>query len=58
MRGTKSRIGINNLFDQRNIVGVVPASTKTSVAAPGDFLTLLAGRSIAGSVTFGYAPRL
>lgn len=57
LRGTKFRVGVNNLFDQHNIVGVVPASTSSSVAAPGDFLTLMAGRSIAVSMTVGYAPR-
>ena len=57
LRGTKFRLGINNLFDQHNIVGVTPASTATSVPAPGDFLTLMAGRSIVASVTFGYAPK-
>ena len=57
LRGTKFRVGINNLFDQHNIVGVAPASKKTSVPAPGDFLTLMAGRSISASVTIGYAPK-
>ena len=55
-RGTKLRFGFNNLFDQHNIVGVTPASTKTSVPAPGDQLTLMAGRSVSVAVTFGYAP--
>jgi iron complex outermembrane receptor protein len=57
LRGTKSRVGINNLFDRHNIVGVAPASTASSAPAPGDFLTLMAGRSIAVSMTLGYAPR-
>ncbi len=57
LRGTKFRVGINNLFDNHSIVGVAPASTATSVPAPGDFLTLMAGRSIAVSMTLGYAPR-
>lgn len=56
-RGTKFRVGINNLFDQHNIVGVTPASTKSNLPAPGDFLSLLAGRSVAVSMTFGYAPK-
>jgi iron complex outermembrane receptor protein len=56
-RGTKFRLSFNNLFDQHNIVGVSAASTKTSVPAPGDFLTLMAARSVALAVTFGYAPR-
>ena len=50
-------MGVNNLFDRHNIVGVTPASTASNVPAPGDFLTLMAGRSVAVSMTFGYAPR-
>ena len=57
LRGTKFRVGVNNLFDRHSIVGISPASTATSVPAPGDFLTLMAGRSIVVSVTLGYAPR-
>jgi iron complex outermembrane receptor protein len=57
LRGTKFRVGFNNIFDQHNIVGVAPASTASSLPAPGDFLTLMAGRSISVSATFGYAPR-
>jgi iron complex outermembrane recepter protein len=57
LRGTKFRVGINNLFDQHNIVGVNPASKSTSAPSPGDFLTLMAGRSISVAVTFGYAPK-
>jgi iron complex outermembrane receptor protein len=57
LRGTKIRFGINNLFNQHNIVGVVPFSTKSNAPAPGDVLTLLPARSISLTVTFGYAPR-
>lgn len=57
LRGTKFRVGINNLFDKHNIVGVTPASTASNVPAPGNYLTLMAGRSIAASITIGYAPR-
>ena len=57
LRGTKIRVGINNLFDQHNIVGVAPASTKSNVPAPGDILTLLPGRSVSLTMTFGYAPK-
>jgi hypothetical protein len=38
-------------------VGVSPASPNSNLPAPGDFLTLMAGRSISLAVTFGYAPR-
>ena len=57
LRGTKFRVGINNLFDRHNIVGVTPASTASSAPAPGDVLTLMAGRSVSISMTLGYAPR-
>ena len=56
-RGTKFRFGINNLFDQHNIVGLTPASTASNAPAAGDFLTLMAGRSVSVSMTFGYAPK-
>ena len=56
-RGTKIRFAINNLFNQQNIVGVVPFSTKSNVAAPGDTLTLLPARSISVTMTLGYAPK-
>jgi iron complex outermembrane receptor protein len=57
LRGTKFRVEINNLFDRHNIVGVSPASKNNSLPAPGDFLTLEAGRSVSVAMTFGYAPR-
>jgi iron complex outermembrane receptor protein len=56
LRGTKVRFGINNLFDQHNIVGVAPASPKSNAPAPGDILTLLPARSVSLTMTFGYAP--
>jgi iron complex outermembrane recepter protein len=55
--GTKIRLSVNNVFNQHSIVGVTPASTTTSVAAPGDILTLLPARSISLTFTAGYAPR-
>jgi len=57
LRGTKVRFGINNLFDQHNVVGVAPASSKSNAPAPGDILTLLPARSISLTMTFGYAPK-
>ena len=56
-RGTKLRFGVTNLFDRHNIIGVTPASTKTSLPQPGDIVALMAGRSVSMTVTFGYAPR-
>jgi len=58
LRGTKIRFGVNNLFDNHSIVGIAPASTASNLPAAGDVLTLLPGRSLSISVTFGYAPRL
>ena len=58
LRGTKIRFGINNLFNQKNIVGISPASKKSNALAPGDILTLLPARSISLTMTFGYAPKL
>jgi iron complex outermembrane recepter protein len=55
LRGTKIRLGLNNLLDNHSIVGVAPASTATSVASPNDILTLLPARSVSLTVTFGYA---
>ena len=58
LRGTKFRLGFNNLFDRHNIVGVSSATAGAHpLPAPGDFLTLMAGRSISLSATFGYAPK-
>lgn len=57
LRGTKFRFGVTNLFDQHNIIGVVPASAKSNLPAPGDTLTLMAGRSVSLTATFGYAPK-
>ena len=57
LRGTKFRVGINNLFNQHNLVGITPASTASNAPAPGDFLTLMAGRSVSVAMTFGYAPK-
>ena len=53
---TRIKLTFNNLFDKHSIVGVTPASTATSVAAPGDILTLLPGRSFMITFTPGYAP--
>lgn len=55
---TKLRLSFNNLFNQHNITGVsTAASSQTFTPAAGDALTLLPGRSITLSVTFGYSPK-
>jgi iron complex outermembrane recepter protein len=54
---TKIRLSLNNVFDQHNIVGVAPATvSQVFTPAAGDALTLLPGRSVMLSVTFGYSP--
>lgn len=58
LRGSKIRFAVNNLLDQHNIVGVVPFSGKSNAPAPGDALTLLPGRSVSVTLTFGYAPAM
>ena len=55
LRGTKIRLGFNNLLDKHSIVGVTPALA-SSAASPNDILTLLPARSVSLTVTFGYAP--
>jgi hypothetical protein len=54
---TKIKLSVNNLTNNESIVGVPrPASTKSNLPAPGDILTILAGRSISLALTFGYSP--
>jgi iron complex outermembrane receptor protein len=50
-KGTKIRLALNNLFDQHNITGVTPGANKSL-----DTLTLMAGRSVSITTTFGYVP--
>jgi iron complex outermembrane receptor protein len=52
---TKIRLSVNNLFDKHNIVGVKLAGTTTAIG-DNDTLTLLPGRSVMLSMTFGFAP--
>ncbi len=51
-KGTKLRFSLNNLFDQHNITGVTPGATRAA-----DTLTLMAGRAISVTATFGYSPK-
>jgi len=50
---SRIRLAVNNLTDSHAITAVSPASTTTSVAAAGDVLTLMAGRSVSMSFTVG-----
>ncbi len=55
---TKVRLTLNNVLDNHNITGVSTASSsQTFTPAAGDALTMLPGRSVTLSVTFGYAPK-
>ncbi len=57
LRGTKFRFGVTNLFDQHSIIAVTPATAAAVfVPAPGDTLSIMAGRSVSVTMTFGYAP--
>ena len=50
---TRIRIGVNNLTNTHAITGVTAASTASSLPAPGDILTKMAGRSVSVSLTVG-----
>ena len=54
---SKIRVAVNNVFDSHAITGVNPATTTTSVPAPGDVLTLMAARSVSLSFTVGVSPK-
>ena len=56
---TKFRLSINNLFNTRGIYGdqQVFATTATYKPGPADQLSLLPGRSIAVTVTFGLSTK-
>jgi iron complex outermembrane receptor protein len=50
---SRIRLAINNLTDSHAITAVSAASAKSNAAAPGDILTLMAGRSVSMSFTVG-----
>jgi len=54
---SRIRFSINNLTDSHAITAVTPASTKSNLPAPGDVLTLMAGRSVSIAFTVGYSPK-
>jgi iron complex outermembrane receptor protein len=57
LQNTRIRFAVNNLTDNHAITGVTPASANSNLAAAGDILTLMSGRSVSVSVTIGYSPR-
>ena len=57
LRGTKFRFDVTNLFDQHNTIAVTPANpAAVFVPSPNDTLSMMAGRSVSVTMTFGYAP--
>jgi len=57
LSNTRIRFAVNNLTDSHAITAVTPASIKSNLAAPGDILTLMSGRSVSVSLTVGFSPR-
>jgi len=61
LRGSKIGFAANNLFDNKNIVGITPATKPTIIApfapAAGDLIQTLPGRSVMVTLTVGYAPK-
>jgi len=53
LAASRIRLALNNLTDSLAITAVSAASAKSNAAAPGDILTLMAGRSVAVSFTVG-----
>ena len=53
---SRIRLSVNNLLDRHHIVGVTPASARTSVPAAGDVLTLMPARSVAVTFAVGFSP--
>jgi iron complex outermembrane receptor protein len=56
-KGMRIQFGLNNLFNNHNIVAVTAASKNTSVLSPNDQVTLLAGRSASLSFSIDLARR-
>ena len=54
---SRIRLAVNNLTNSHTITAVTPASTKSNAAAPGDVLTLMAGRSVSVAFTVGLSPK-
>jgi iron complex outermembrane receptor protein len=54
---SKIKFGVNNLFNNQSITGVNAASSKSSVPAPGDILTLVSARSVSLALTVDFKRR-
>ena len=61
LRGSKIRLSVNNLANNRSIVGITPATAATPAALfvpnSADQLNLLPGRSVMLTLIVGWAPR-
>ena len=53
LSASRIRVAVNNLTDSHAITGVTPASAASNLPAPGDVLTLMAGRSVSVALTVG-----
>jgi iron complex outermembrane receptor protein len=56
LSATRIRLAVNNLSNSHAITGVTPASAASNLPAAGDVLQLMAGRSVAVSMTVGVRP--
>jgi iron complex outermembrane receptor protein len=56
-RDFKIQVSVSNLFNNRNIIAISPASKASNLPSPGDSVTLLAGRSAALTFTIDFARR-
>src|SRR5450830_486228 len=54
VKQSKLQFGVNNLFDNHNIVAVTPASTTTSVPSANDVVVLLPARSLSLALTLDF----
>jgi iron complex outermembrane recepter protein len=54
---SRVRLAVNNLTDSHAITAVSAASAKSNASAPGDILTLMAGRSVSLAFTVGLSPK-
>jgi iron complex outermembrane receptor protein len=57
LSNTRIRFAVNNLIDSHAITAVTPASASSNLAAAGDILTLMSGRSVSVSLSVGFSQR-
>ncbi len=54
---TKLKLSVNNLSNSHAITSYTPGSKTSNLPGPADVLSLLAGRSVSFTLTFGFSPR-